>query len=94
MQHSLSDAMISLVRTIITLPDHMHARAKQRAAELGISFAEFARRLFEKELDTAMPQGGIDSICGMVDGAAFDMARDGERIVAEATDALLADGHG
>ena len=45
------------MRAIITLPDHMHARAKQRAAELGISFAEFARRLFERELDTLAPQG-------------------------------------
>ena len=49
--------------------------AKRRAAELGISFAEFARRLFEKELATVMPQGDIDSICGMVEGTPFDMSR-------------------
>ena len=71
----------------------MHARAKQRAAELGISFAEFTRRLFEKEFDTAMPQGDLDSICGMVNGAPFDMARDGKQIIAEAADGLLADRH-
>ena len=81
--------MISMVRTIITLPDHVHAQAKQRAAELGISLAEFARRLFEKELATAMPQGDIDSICGMVEGTPFDMARDGRRIIEEATSRLL-----
>ena len=89
-----SDAMISLVRTVITLPSHMHAKAKQRAAELGISFAEFTRRLFEKELDTPMPQGDIDSICGMVKGAPFDMARDGRQIIAQATAALSSDGPG
>lgn len=88
------DAMISPMRTIITLPDHMHARAKQRAAELGISFAEFARRLFEKEFAAAAPQGDIDAICAMVTGTSFDMARDGERIVGEAAEGLLTGRHG
>lgn len=72
------------MRTVITLPDHIHAMAKRRAAELGISFAEFARRLFEKELAKAAPHGDIDSICGMVEGTPFDMARDGRRIIDEA----------
>lgn len=79
------------MRTIITLPDHMHARAKQRAAELGISFAELARRLFERELEQAPVQGDVDSIRGIVKGAPFDMARDGQRIVSEATVGLLTD---
>lgn len=83
--------MISPMRTIITMPDHMHAQAKQRAAELGISFAEFARRLFEKELSLPAPQGDIDSICGMVTGTPFDMASDAQRIIGEAADSLLAD---
>ncbi|MDE0160987.1 MAG: hypothetical protein OXL98_04560 [Acidimicrobiaceae bacterium] len=79
------------MRTIITLPDQMHARAKQRAAELGISFAELARRLFEKELAEAPVQGDVDSIRGIVQGAPFDMARDGKGIVLEATSGLLTD---
>ena len=78
------------MRTIITLPDHMHARAKQRAAELGISFAEFARRLFEKELAEPPTQGDVESIRGIVQGAPFDMSRDGRRIVSEATAGLFA----
>lgn len=81
--------MISVMRTIITMPDHLHAQAKRRAAELGISFAEFARHLFEKELSMPALQGDIDSICGMVTGTPFDMARDGNRIAAEAASALL-----
>ena len=76
------------MRTVITIPDQMHARAKQRAAELGISFAEFARRLFEKELEAPTPQGDIEAICGMVSGAPFDMARDGNEIAAEAANWL------
>ena len=66
----------------------MHARAKQRAAELGISFAEFARRLFEKELEAPTPQGDIEAICGMVSGTPFDMARDGNEIATEAANWL------
>lgn len=80
------------MRTVITLPDHIHAVAKHRAAELGISFAEFARRLFEKELLTPAPQGDIDSICGMVEGSPFDMASDGRNIIEEATARLVSDG--
>ncbi|WP_419918737.1 hypothetical protein [Candidatus Poriferisocius sp.] len=80
------------MRAIVTLPDHLHARAKQRAAELGISFAEFSRRLFEKELNEPQPQGDIDAICGIVDGVSFDMARDGGQIVAEAVSKLCASG--
>ena len=43
------------MRTMITLPDHTHARAKQRAADLGISLSELGRRLFERELDEHEP---------------------------------------
>lgn len=41
-----------------------------------------------------VPQGDIDSICGMVTGTPLDMARDGERIVGEAADSLLIDRRG
>ncbi|MCY3805578.1 MAG: hypothetical protein OXG91_03670 [bacterium] len=79
------------MRTVITLSDEVHARAKQRAADLGISFAEFVRRLLDRELDAPAPQAGIDSICGMVAGTPFDMARDGDRVIAGARHARLAD---
>ena len=69
----------------------MHAWAKQRAADLGISFAEFVRRLLDKELNAPTPQAGVDSICGMVAGPPFDMARDGKRVIAEARHAQLVD---
>ena len=35
-----------------------------------------------------MPQGDIDSICGMVGGEPFDMERDGRGIIEQATNAL------
>ena len=79
------------MRTVITMPDHIHAKAKQRAAELGISFAEFARRLFEKEFDAPAPQGDIDAICGMVSGTPIDMAHDGKQVIVEAAGRQIAD---
>lgn len=72
------------MRTVITLPDHLHAEAKRRAAEQGISFAEFVRRLFHRELGSAEPRGDLDAICAMVHGEPFDMASGGRAIVAEA----------
>lgn len=79
------------MRTVITLPDHVHAEAKQRAADLGISFAEFVRRLLDSELNAPAPQAGIEEICGMVAGLPFDMARDGKRVIAEARHSQLVD---
>ncbi len=72
------------MRTVITLPDQMHVRAKQHAADLGISLAELTRRLLERELAVAAPAGSLESICGMVNGDRFDMAGDGHRIIREA----------
>ena len=72
------------MRTVITLPDHLHAEAKQRAAEQGISFAEFARRLFDRELGAAEPQGDLAAIRAMVHGEPFDMAEGAKAIVSEA----------
>ena len=86
--------MISPMRTVVTVPDHIHKLAKQRASELGISFAEFTRRLLEQELTGTDPQGDIESIRGIVNGPAFDMALDGERLIGEATDSLLTDRRG
>lgn len=73
------------------MPDELHAGARQRAADLGISFAELVRRLLDRELDAPTPQAGIDSICGMVSGAPFDMAREGDRVIAEARHGHLVD---
>ena len=80
------------MEAVIDLPDHMHAQAEQRAAEFGISLAEFALRLFERELgasgpldDTvSRPLDGIEAVCGMVTGTPFDMASDGDLVIAEA----------
>ena len=65
------------------MTNHIYAMVKLHAAELGTCLAEFARRLFKGELDAPVPQGGIDSICGMVTGTPFDIARDGMPVIGE-----------
>ena len=43
--------------------------------------ANFVRLLFKRELDAPAPQGDIESICGMVTGTPFDIARDGMPVI-------------
>lgn len=51
-----------LFRTQINLPGEDHRRAKARAAELGISLAEYVRRLIRRDLDDAQPRADISAI--------------------------------
>ena len=59
------------------MSSHMSAKAKRWATELGTRVADFARRPFKRELDASAPQGDFESVCGMVSGTPFDIARDG-----------------
>lgn len=57
-----------MVRTQISLDNHDHARAKKRAAELGISLSELIRRALRTELGTREKPNGIAAIFGMITG--------------------------
>lgn len=71
-------------RTQVSLPPEEHRRARARAAELGISFAEYVRRLVSRDLGrdrgTADPQALFD----LGDSGGADVARDKRRYVGEA----------
>lgn len=49
-------------RTQISLPREDHRRARQRASELGISLAEYIRRLVRRDLGDPRARGGIEEI--------------------------------
>lgn len=79
-----------MVRTQISLEAEDHRRAKQRAADLGISLAEYVRRALERDLD----QGGGSAEADM--SAIFalgnspeptDIARHKDAYVGEAVEA-------
>lgn len=69
-------------RTQITLETQTHRRARQRASELGVSLAEYMRRLVARDL--AGPQPEVDVTC------VFDLGKSGGSDVAKDKDDMIA----
>jgi hypothetical protein len=72
-------------RTQITLDPQMQRRAHAKAAELGISFAEYVRRLVASDLGELKPRADISVLFDL--GASDEptnIARDKERMLGEA----------
>jgi len=72
-----------MARTQITLEAEMQRRARQRASELGVSLAEYVRRLVARDL--IRPRGKID-----VDRI-FDLGNSGGSNIANDKDAMIAE---
>jgi len=72
-------------RTQITMDPELQRRAHKKAAELGISFAEYVRRLVAVDLGEPKPKPDISMIfdLGASDGPT-DIARDKDKLVGEA----------
>jgi hypothetical protein len=62
-----------VVRTQITLDAEAHRRAKRRAADLGISLAEYVRRTLDRDLGDE-PKGDISAIVGLFDSGLSDVS--------------------
>ncbi len=74
-----------VVRTQISLDSEAHRRARQRAAELGISLAEYVRRLVAADLATPeRPAVDVDAVFDLGDGGATDVAKEKDRLIGEA----------
>jgi hypothetical protein len=71
-----------VVRTQVTLDADVHRRAKQRAVELGISFAEYIRRVVDRDLG-APPKGDISAIAGLFDSGRSDVSSNVDRYLGE-----------
>jgi hypothetical protein len=78
-------------RTQITMDPQLQRRAQARAAELGISFAEYVRRLVAEDIGEPKPKADIASVFDLgASGEPTDIARDKDRMIGEATwDAYL-----
>ena len=72
------------MRTQIALDPEQHARVKQKAASLGITMAEYIRRLVDDDLAGVDPQASPVSIIGIGRSGGSDIAREGKCAVAEA----------
>jgi hypothetical protein len=72
-------------RTQITMDLELQRRAQAKAAELGISFAEYVRRLVADDLGGPKPKPNISIVFDLVDaGPPTDIARDKDKMIGEA----------
>ena len=72
-------------RTQITLEPEVQRRAQAKAAELGISFAEYVRRLVASDLGPAKSKVDVSIVFDLVDeGPPTDIARDKDKMIGEA----------
>ena len=73
------------VRTQVTIDPEMQRRAHARAAELGLSFAEYVRRLLARDLGEPKRKARISLVFDIVDeGPPTNIARDKDKMIAEA----------
>jgi hypothetical protein len=72
-------------RTQITMDPELQRRAHAKAEELGISFAEYVRRLVTQDLGEPKHKADISIIFDLVDeGPPTDIARDKDKMIGEA----------
>jgi hypothetical protein len=71
-------------RTQITMDPEMQQRAHAKAAELGISFAEYIRRLIATDLGEPKPRPDISCMFDLGASAEpTDIARDKDKLIGE-----------
>ena len=72
------------MRTQIDLKSEQHALIKRKAADLGISMAEYIRRLVERDLSQTGSGSDISAIFGIGDSGGSDVSVDRKGATAEA----------
>ena len=76
-----------MARTQITLEPETHRRARQRASDLGVSLAEYLRRLVKRDLGGPQPKGDVTCLFNLGHGGHSDIATHKDRMIAEAIEA-------
>lgn len=72
-------------RTQITMDPELQRRAHAKAAELGISFAEYVRRLVSDDLGERKPKPAISILFDLgASGEPTDIARDKDKMLGDA----------
>jgi hypothetical protein len=78
------DGAIMMSRTQISLDPELQRRARKRASELGVSFAEYVRRLVAGDIGQRKSASDVSAIFGLGSSSGADVARDKDRMVGEA----------
>ena len=73
-----------MVRTQITLEREMQKRARRRASEIGVSLAEYVRRLLARDLGRAEAQAHVTAVFDLGSSGGSNVARDKQAMIAEA----------
>jgi hypothetical protein len=81
-------------RTQITLTPEQHRRARARSAALGISLAEYIRRLVTADLGGRPARPDVSRVFDLGDSGGGDVAIDKDRLLAEALAAEAEAGEG
>ena len=71
-------------RTQITLDTQIHRRARQRAGELGVSLAEYVRRLVARDLSGPQGKPNVASVFDLGNSGGSDIAKHKDTMIAEA----------
>lgn len=74
------------MRTQIALEPEQHAGVKRKAAEMGVSMAEYLRQVIERDLASPEPRGDISDIFALGRSGGSDIAAEGKGVVAEAVE--------
>lgn len=78
-----------MARAQVTLDTELHRRARERAGQLGISFAEYVRRLVDDDLGGSERQASPTLVLKLGRSQGSDVARDKDRMIGEAVEAEL-----
>src|SRR5437870_13806223 len=78
------DGAIMMAKTQITLATEMQRRARQRANDLGVSLAEYFRRLVARDLARPETAARVDRIFDLGSSGGSDIASQKDSMIAEA----------
>ena len=73
-----------VARTQITLEPELHRRVRQRAGELGVSLAEYIRRVVARDLGNPSPTASPLAIFDLGESGGSDIAKDKDRMLGQA----------
>lgn len=72
-------------RTQVSLDPELHRRARSRSAELGISLAEYVRRLVREDVSGPVRRGDVSAVFDLGSSGGSDVARHKDTYLGEAT---------
>jgi hypothetical protein len=78
------DGTIMMSRTQVTLGNELQRRARQRASDLGVSLAEYFRRLVARDLARPEVPADVDCVFDLGDSGGSDIAGNKDEMIGEA----------